>query len=94
MHVDCVYSIQYLKNIIEARSVEHVRTKVAKRPRPKGSYIYIFICPELIEETGRFRRLIFGISGNISPPPKVEVSSFKMFTPRQSYDMISGFRKV
>ena len=36
----------------------------------------MFVCPELIEEPGRFRELILGISGQNSPPPlqQVEVS--------------------
>ena len=32
----------------------------------------MFVCPELIEETGRFRKLIFGISGQIPPPPPLQ----------------------
>ena len=28
----------------------------------------MFVSPELIEETGRFRKLIFGISGQNFPP--------------------------
>ena len=34
----------------------------------------MFACPELIDETERFRKLIFGVSGQNFPPPKVEVS--------------------
>ena len=34
----------------------------------------MFLCPELVEETGRFRKLIFGISGQSSPLQQGEVS--------------------
>ena len=60
--------------MFKACSAEHERTKVAKRSKPKGSYIYIFVCPESIEESGRFRKLIFGIHGTFVLLQQVEVS--------------------
>ena len=56
----------------------------------------MFVCPELIEETGRFRKLIFGIPGQSSPPPPSNKLRFlvEIVDTSQSYDFISGFWKV
>ena len=35
--------------------------------------IYMLVCPEMIEETGWFRKLILSLSGQESPMQKVEV---------------------
>ena len=54
----------------------------------------MFVCPGMIEELGRFRKLIFGISGQNPPPPKKLRFPVENFHTSSSYDVISGFRKV
>ena len=52
----------------------------------------MFVCPELVEETERFRKLIFGRHVQILPSNKLRflVENFQM---SPNYDVISGFRK-
>ena len=55
----------------------------------------MFVCPELIEEPGRFRKLFFGISGQNSLPPSNKLRfPVENFHTSQRYDVISGFRSV
>ena len=54
----------------------------------------MFVCPELIEETGRFRKLIFGILGQNFPSSNKLRFPAENFHTSPSYDVISGFLKV
>ena len=47
----------------------------------------MFVCPELVEETGRFRKLIFGVSGQ-NPPLRFPVENFHT---SPSYDVFPVF---
>ena len=53
----------------------------------------MFVCPELIEETGRFRKLIFGISGQNFPPSNKLRFPVEIFTPRQVMKSFPVFGK-
>ena len=54
-----------------------------------GNVRFPFVCTELIEETGRFRKLIFGISGQNFPSSnklRFSVDIFQISPSYESYD--------
>ena len=44
---------------------------------------YMLVCPAMNEETGRFRKLILGLSGQNPPPPQKLRFPVENFAPRQ-----------
>ena len=52
----------------------------------------MYVCLELIEETGRFRKLIFGVSAKVPPCNKLRFP-VELFTPRQVMTSFPVFEK-
>ena len=49
-----------------------------------GFTVYMLVCPDLFDELGRFRKLIFWYIGPKSPPPSNKLRfPVEFFTPRQ-----------
>ena len=54
----------------------------------------MFACPDLIEETGRFRKLILGVSGQDFPPSNKLRFPVENFNTSPSYAVTPEFQKV